>query len=431
MLFAVFAFSACEEPEPPPPSEITRFQYVSGAFGHSMALDKQGNIWTWGGEESAYRLGHGYNVRQKRPLMITQFFSSYEEIFNPPIFTQISAGTRHSMALDREGNIWTWGQGGGGALGHGNALDQNLPQMISFVYLDESENEITIVPRFIGINAGNGFSMAICGEGNIWAWGQGNYRPRKITQFYNHENNLPTFTELSIRDWHNMALDSDGNIWTWGSGVSGALGHGDELSKNIPKKITLVFLNESGYETTIAPKFTQVSAGNDFSMAICDEGNIWMWGGWWYFNHSNEQIGHGSHIQPSHRPRRITQFYNYYDEISSLQHSGIYFISISANISHSMAICNENNIWTWGSGWYGELGHGGFGRRYYPRRIRLVFLGSGYELFGAPRFQMISGGNFYSLAICGENNIWAWGSNTNHQLGLERLGLLRPMRIVM
>ena len=44
----------------------------------------------------------------------------------------VSAGHRHSMFLDEHGNLYTCGDGSGGALGHGNLEKQHYPMMVTY-----------------------------------------------------------------------------------------------------------------------------------------------------------------------------------------------------------------------------------------------------------------------------------------------------------
>jgi len=107
------------------------------------------------------------------------------------------------------------------------------------------------------------------------------------------------------------------------------------------------------------------------------------------------------------------------------------FSSVSASLSHSIALDSEGNIWSWGSNWFSELGHGDFGRIDFPQRITLALTGAGSEIFSVPRFKFVDTGIMYNLALDGYGNIWTWGVNANHQLGHDTLGVLRPRQIMV
>jgi alpha-tubulin suppressor-like RCC1 family protein len=50
--------------------------------------------------------------------------------------TQVSCGWRHTVALTDRGNIYSWGRGTSGQLGHGDAVDRNEPKRIELLSVD-------------------------------------------------------------------------------------------------------------------------------------------------------------------------------------------------------------------------------------------------------------------------------------------------------
>ena len=45
------------------------------------------------------------------------------------------------------------------------------------------------------------------------------------------------FTHTLAGGYYSLAIMADGSVWSWGAGVSGKLGHGDEQSQLLPKKV--------------------------------------------------------------------------------------------------------------------------------------------------------------------------------------------------
>lgn len=76
---------------------------------------------------------------------------------------QISTGCYHSLALDVEGNIWSWGSNSFGQLGDGTTTANSSPKQIS------------VDNKFVQIAAGGTHSLALDTNGIIWGWG-GNRR---------------------------------------------------------------------------------------------------------------------------------------------------------------------------------------------------------------------------------------------------------------
>ena len=43
---------------------------------------------------------------------------------------QVACGFNHTVALSKQGEVYTWGQGKQGALGHGDFEQQNVPKKV-------------------------------------------------------------------------------------------------------------------------------------------------------------------------------------------------------------------------------------------------------------------------------------------------------------
>lgn len=88
---------------------------------HSLAVTLQGNVYAWGNNTNK-QLGIGYNSPNK--------VDHPTRVYNVGSVTQISCGYEHSVALTRAGEVYSWGHGEGGLLGHGELDDEAVPKMI-------------------------------------------------------------------------------------------------------------------------------------------------------------------------------------------------------------------------------------------------------------------------------------------------------------
>ena len=69
------------------------------------------------------KLGHGNAATQKSP----------KQILGPlvgKVVVQISAGYRHSAAVTSDGQLFTWGEGDFGRLGHGDSQFRFVPTLV-------------------------------------------------------------------------------------------------------------------------------------------------------------------------------------------------------------------------------------------------------------------------------------------------------------
>eukprot|EP01084_Bolivina_argentea_P126717 224301_1 len=83
----------------------TNTQFVSVYCGlvHTLALDCSGQIWSWGHGGSG-RLGHGDDENRYKPTQIKYFMDNNIKV------SQICCGTWYSVALSNTGKIYTFGR---------------------------------------------------------------------------------------------------------------------------------------------------------------------------------------------------------------------------------------------------------------------------------------------------------------------------------
>ncbi|HZK44387.1 MAG TPA: hypothetical protein VFC73_08940, partial [Syntrophomonadaceae bacterium] len=87
-------------------------------------------------------------------------------------------------------------------------------------------------------------------------------------------------------------------------------------------------------------------------------------------------------------------------------------IAIATGGSHSLALKSDGTVWAWGNNSDGQLGDGSTTSRYYPVQVRD---GAG-EGFLQDVVALAAGSN-HSLALKKDGTVWAWGNNDSGQLG--------------
>eukprot|EP01084_Bolivina_argentea_P299014 515400_1 len=96
--------------------------YAVCGTDHTLLLTAKGLLLSWGGGNSDGnngQLGHGSREPQHTPKII--------ESLNVINIIYISAGGYHSLCVDKNGNIYSFGRGKYGRLGHGNESDVDTP----------------------------------------------------------------------------------------------------------------------------------------------------------------------------------------------------------------------------------------------------------------------------------------------------------------
>jgi alpha-tubulin suppressor-like RCC1 family protein len=179
---------------------------------------------------------------------------------------------------------------------------------------------------------------------------------------------------------HTLALRSDGTVWSWGANGSGQLGDGSSAMRTSPASVP-------GLPATAA-----VAAGAEHSLALGQDGTLWSWG-----RNNNGQLGDGTTTDHS-APIAIIRP----AEMGTV-------IAIAAGDQHSLALTSDGAVWAWGGNTNGEIGDGTIEMRLTPVRVSATT--------GMSNIVAVAAGANHNLALTSAGRLWAWGLNTNGQLG--------------
>lgn len=219
-------------------TDISSITAIDAGTDHVAALDSFGRVWTWGRNDHG-QLGDGTTITRAIPVQVSA-------LSNTSIST-ISAGGSHTVALDSNGKVWTWGNNSEGQLGDGTYIDSHIPKMVNL-----PENVF-----ITAISAGGNFTLALDSEGNVWSWGEnkrgqlanGNYgngigtgrtTPDKIADFSDVK-------AISAGSEYAVALKNDGTIWSWGDNTSGQLGIGTTIVDHMNNPVMVIMMSEYIY----------------------------------------------------------------------------------------------------------------------------------------------------------------------------------------
>jgi len=100
--------------------EKARIVEARSGYGHLVALDENGGVWTWGLNKDG-QLGLGDNLDRQGPQKVEFFEKENLKV------VQVRCGRVHTVFLTEDGRLWTCGSGIHGRLGHGDRDSQLLP----------------------------------------------------------------------------------------------------------------------------------------------------------------------------------------------------------------------------------------------------------------------------------------------------------------
>jgi alpha-tubulin suppressor-like RCC1 family protein len=193
---------------------------------------------------------------------------------------------------------------------------------------------------------------------------------------------LAATPQVSAGYAHSVALKSDGTVWTWGDNSSLQLGLGLGAATDSPNAQQV-----SGISGVVG-----VAAGEDHTLALDSSGNVWAWGA----NNMN-QLG-DPNITNNGIPNKISGLSN--------------IVAIAAGTQFSMALNSSGRVWAWGRNDFGQMGNGALGDGISPTGTVQVPT----MITALSGIKWIAAGDYHALATDG-TTVWAWGSNSNGQLG--------------
>ena len=304
-----------------------------------------------------------------------------------------AAGGNHSLGLCSDGTVVAWGLNTNGQLGNNSTTTSNVPVAVTI-------SGVPATRTVAAISAGASHSLALCSDGTVVSWGlntNGQLGNNSTTQ-----STVPvavpisgvpatrTVAAVSAGASHSLALCTDGTVVSWGLNANGQLGNNSTTQSTVPVAVT----TSSG---ALAGKtVVSISAGASHSLALCSDGTVVSWG-----LNTNGQLGNNSTTQ-STVPVAVT--------ISGVPATRA-VVGISGGASHSLALCSDRTVVSWGLNTSGQLGNGNNTQSTVP-----VAVTSSGILYGKSVF-MVSAGANHSIAHCQDGTVATWGLGTSGQLG--------------
>ncbi|XP_065821674.1 probable E3 ubiquitin-protein ligase HERC1 isoform X4 [Labrus bergylta] len=273
------------------------------------------------GKGSYGRLGLGDSNNQSMPKKLV-----LEPHRNMKKVSSSKGSDGHTLAITVEGEVFSWGDGEYGKLGHGNSATQKYPKIIQGPLLGKA---------VVCVSAGYRHSAAVTNDGELYTWGEGDFG--RLGHSDSQSRNVPTLVkdisgvgQVACGSSHTIAVAQDGRtVWSFGGGDNGKLGHGDNNRVYRPKVV----------EALHGFIIRKVCAGSQSSLALTSAGQVFAWG-------CGSCLGCGSSETTSLRPRFI-------EDLSITK-----IIDISCGDSHCLALSHENEVYAWGNNTMGQCGQG-------------------------------------------------------------------------
>lgn len=330
---------------------------------HSLLLTSTGRVLSFGsGQYGA--LGHGFSGGKQLPDVLRP---KYIEALAELRCVCVAAGELHSAAVTEDGDVYTWGDGFCGQLGHADKRPQVSPVQVTNGGLDDESVS--------HVSCGARHTLAVTEDGECYSWGLGHcgVLGRSFTP-YDHEPDAalaglggdeelevdvaaPPNNPLQVDDVGNAvaARPNDGQI--------GNAYNLDDLMAHLDLIANLSLVDSSDQcipkqiDSLAGIKIVGASAGHRHSLLLDDKGGLYSCGAG-----ITGCLGHGDRLSQM-VPMRINSFDD--DDVKILQ--------MSAGVDMSMAVSTTGDVYSWGKTDGGRIGLGlQQDRVTKPRRVRIT-----------------------------------------------------------
>lgn len=330
-------------------------------------IDRYGNAYAWGDNTNG-AIGDGTIAAKSSPTLVVGGLS----------FLKVDSSLGN-MGIASNGSAYTWGPNSSGELGDGTVAAKSSP--------------VAVVGglKFIDLQLGFGSANSIYGiavNGLMYSWGDntfGNLGDNSVTK-----RSSPVAVVGGLK-WKSVMPRIDGGVvglslggaaYGWGRNSDGCLGTNDVTAKSSP---TLVVGGLTFSKIDSTP--SQASAR---TAGIAVNGDLYMWG-----NNDSGHLGDNSVTKRS-SPVAVV--------------GGLKWRDVAVTDNSSFGISTTGNLYAWGANTNGQLGLGDTTPRSSPT---LVVGGLKWvKVF-------VNSPTSASFGISVDGNLYAWGLNTNGQLGVN------------
>jgi alpha-tubulin suppressor-like RCC1 family protein len=363
------------------PTAIGSSNWTSIGLGssHSMAIRSDGGLFAWG-LNSTGQLGltnvnaTGDTVNRSSPVQL-----------GTSLWTLVSAGNNHTLAIKSGGTLWAWGNGTNFELGPATGVAQSR----------SSPTQIGALATWSRVSAGINFSLGTLTTGALFAWGL-NTTSRLGT---NDTITRSSPTQIGTSSWTAVSASRSlgtatgatiaAGLWGWGINTFGVVGDNTTVNKAVPTALT--------YTNTILTQtpwmvgnssWSLVTAGFNTTHGILSTNTLYAWG-------TNTSGGLGTNDTLNRSSPTLVGT------------SSWIAISASERSQHTAGITAIRTLFTWGNNASGQLGDNTTVNKSTPTLIS----------YGASSWSQVAAGASVTAAITIVGTLFIWGANTNGQLG--------------
>jgi uncharacterized protein (TIGR03118 family) len=377
-----------------------------GAGNHFSLFLKDGVVHA-AGENIAAQLSlgaEGFDIPAPVPITLPDGFDG--EIVS------VSAGLVHGSLLTAEGDLYTWGLGNFGRLGHGDQENRTVATRVEAL-----ADETVVVATH-----GNGASYAITDTGALYAWGQNTNGQLGLGDLTNRLEPTQvdalaseTIVAVATGTSHTLALTADGEVYAWGANRQGQLGSPDGLdASGAPLTRVTAPVKVAGPPENVV----SISASTLTSYAITADGRVFGWGEGRYGQLLQGSDNGDGTFDPASANVPVPV------ELTALPDN---VVDVKGGARWAIALTADGDVYAWGPNDEGPTG-GLDGDQaaesdasFYPTKIAALDAAFIVEIATGPN---------HVMARASDGRVFSFGANSDGRLGYVTEGLTTEPSVV-
>ena len=273
---------------------------------------------------------------------------------------RVAAGADHSVVLRASGAVHTFGRGARGQLGHGDRAARSTPSRVASSLLGSNIAHVAAGTHFTTVVKLTGRRAADGGAGSI-AW----------------------------------------QLYSWGTNDWGQLGIGTHSSASYDAPRSVSSLTSAALAGTGAPgDVASLTSGAKHTVAVLRDGRAFGWG--------SNRFGALGRSCYSPQTANVAGCAVVRPELLSVGAATV-LRGAALGGDHSLLLDQAGKLWAAGRNLEGQLGLGDTVDRFAFATVPVP---------GRPQILQVAAGALHSLAVGGNGQIWAWGTNQYGELAL-------------
>lgn len=233
---------------------------VSFGVRHCLLVDFHGGLWGLGCAKSAGVLGRGDEVVTPAPI---------HGLHGAIVIAKASCGNGHSVAMARDGDVFTWGR--------------SLDKIDRHTHPDPRRGR---AGEAVDVAAGDSHVAVACLTGDAFLWGANGYGQCGVStadEYFIENPVLATgalaahvVRRVACGAYHTIFLTAEGSAFSCGASGAGQLGRLTGPGVEAFKPTQILFEEDEGFNSAV--RVLQVACGEQHAVCLTDTGRVFAFG---------------------------------------------------------------------------------------------------------------------------------------------------------